>query len=79
MSLAVSLYQVGGIISGLNAMVIDQAERAGKHRVVAQYMLESLNTHNIWTIKIFIVEIIYLLNAVANIYLIDVLLGARAI
>ena len=56
-------------------MVIDQAERKGKHRVVAQYMLESLNTHNIWTIKIFIAEIIYFLNVLGNIYLIDVFLG----
>ena len=56
-------------------MVIDQAERKGKHKIVAQYMIESVNTHNIWTIKIFIAEIIYFLNVLGNIYLIDVFLG----
>ena len=59
-------------------MVIDQAERKGKHKIVAQYMVESLNTHNIWTIKIFIVEIIYFLNVLGNIYFIDVFLGIHS-
>ena len=56
-------------------MVIDQVERKGKHKIGAQYMVESLNTHNIWTIKIFIAEIIYFLNVLGNIYFIDVFLG----
>ena len=59
-------------------MVIDQAERKGKHKIVAQYMVESLNTHNIWTIKIFITEIIYFLNVLGNIYFIDVFLGIHS-
>ena len=60
-------------------MVIDQAERKGKHKIVAQYMVESLNTHNIWTIKIFIAEIIYFLNVLGNIYFIDVFLGKHPV
>eukprot|EP00091_Calanus_sinicus_P001487 TRINITY_DN11475_c0_g1_i1.p1 TRINITY_DN11475_c0_g1~~TRINITY_DN11475_c0_g1_i1.p1 ORF type:complete len:207 (+),score=53.67 TRINITY_DN11475_c0_g1_i1:49-621(+) len=40
-------------------------------------MVESLNTHNIWTIKIFIAEIIYFLNVLGNIYFIDVFLGGE--
>ena len=69
---------MNGIISGLNSMVNDQAERNGKHKIVAQYMVESLNTHNIWTIKIFITEIIYFLNVLGNIYIIDVFLGRHS-
>ena len=36
---------------------------------------DNLNTHNIWAVKIFMTEIIYFLNVLLNIYLIDVFLG----
>ena len=68
--------QISGIISGLNAMVLDRDERSSKMRVLAQYLVDNLNTHNIWAIKIFMTEIIYFLNVLLNIYLIDVFLGA---
>ena len=44
-------------------------------RVLAQYLIDNLNTHNIWAVKIFMTEIIYFLNVLLNIYLIDVFLG----
>ena len=56
-------------------MVIDRSERTSKQRIVAQYLVDNLHTHNIWTIKMFIAEIIYFLNVLGNIYLIDVFLG----
>ena len=68
-------YQINGIISGLNAIVIDRTERKSKQRIVAEYLVDNLNTHNVWTIKIFITEIIYFLNVIGNIYFIDVFLG----
>ncbi len=67
--------KVSGIISGLNAIVLDRAERNNKARVLAQYLVDNLNTHNIWAIKIFITEIIYFLNVLLNLYFIDVFLG----
>ena len=69
------ILKVSGIISGLNAIVLDRAERNNKARVLAQYLVDNLNTHNIWAIKIFITEIIYFLNVILNLYFIDVFLG----
>ena len=70
-----SFVEVEGIISGLNAMVMERTERKGKQRIVAQYLVDNLNTHNVWAIKTFIAEIIYFLNVLGNIYFIDVFLG----
>ena len=67
--------QISGIISGLNSMVMDKVERSGKLRVLAQYLVEHLHTHNIWAAKIFITEIIYFLNVLLNLYLMDAFLG----
>eukprot|EP00092_Neocalanus_flemingeri_P010873 GFUD01011710.1.p1 GENE.GFUD01011710.1~~GFUD01011710.1.p1 ORF type:complete len:400 (+),score=91.68 GFUD01011710.1:31-1200(+) len=69
--------KITGIISGLNAMVIDRSERKDKQRIVAQYLVDTLHTHNIWTIKMFITEIIYFLNVLGNIYFMDVFLGGE--
>ena len=59
-------------------MVIDRSERKSKQRIVAQYLVDNLNTHNIWSIKMFIAEIMYFLNVLGNIYFIDVFLGMNA-
>jgi len=67
--------KISGIISGLNSMVMDKVERSGKLRVLAQYLVEHLHTHNIWAAKIFITEIIYFLNVLLNLYLMDAFLG----
>ena len=56
-------------------MVMDKVERNEKLKVLAHYLVEHLHTHNIWAVKIFITEIIYFLNVLLNIYLIDVFLG----
>ena len=69
------MFKINGIISGLNAMVIDRSERKGKQRIVAQYLVDNLHTHNIWAIKMFIAEIMYFLNVLGNIYFMDVFLG----
>jgi len=69
--------KINGIISGLNAMVIDRSERKGKQRIVAQYLVDNLHTHNIWAIKMFIAEIMYFLNVLGNIYFMDVFLGGE--
>lgn len=69
--------KIEGIISGLNAMVIERTERSGKQRIIAQYFVENLHTHDAWAIKLFIAEIIYFLNVLGNIYFIDVFLGGE--
>ena len=56
-------------------MVMDKVERSGKLRVLAQYLVEHLHTHNIWAAKIFITEFIYFLNVLLNLYLMDAFLG----
>ena len=58
--------------------MIDRAERKSKQKIVAQYLVDNLHTHNIWTIKMFIAEIMYFLNVLGNIYFIDVFLGMNA-
>ena len=58
-------------------MVMDKVERNEKLKVLAHYLVEHLHTHNIWAVKIFITEIIYFLNVLLNIYLIDVFLGRQ--
>ena len=42
---------------------------------MVQYLVDNLNTHNVWAVKIFITEIIYFLNVLLNLYFIDVFLG----
>ena len=69
------LHQVTGIISGLNSMVLDRAERNSRTRILAQYLVDNINTHNIWAIKMFLTEILYFLNVLFNLYFIDVFLG----
>ena len=44
---------------------------------MAQYLIENLNTHNIWTMKLLISQSIYFLNILGNIYLIDLFLGGE--
>merc|ERR1712045_360426 len=58
--------KISGIISGLNSMVIDRSDRSSKQKVLAQYLVDNLNTHNICAIKIFLTEIMYFLNVLAS-------------
>jgi len=69
--------KVQGIISGLNSLLLDRSDRRNKHRILAQYLVENLNSHNIWAFKLIIAESIYFLNVLGNIYLMDVFLGGE--
>merc|ERR1719427_1355102 len=69
--------KVQGIISGLNSLMIDKADRRNKQRILAHYLVDNLNTHNIWAAKLVIAESIYFLNVLGNIYFIDVFLGGE--
>ena len=67
--------KVEGVISGLNSTILDRKERKTKEKILAKYFVRNINIHNVWAAKMFIVEVIYFINILANIYLMDVFLG----
>ena len=66
--------KVRNIIAGLNNLILVKEEREKKERILATYMVESLHTHNFWAMKMLLIEFLNLLNAVFQIYFIDVFL-----
>lgn len=66
--------KVRNIIAGLNNLILVKEEREKKEKILATYMAESLNTHNFWAMKMLLIEFLNLLNAVFQIYFIDVFL-----
>ena len=52
-----------------------KGERRHKETVLARYLLDNINTHNIWAVKMFIVKIIYFINIVVNLLFMDIFLG----
>lgn len=69
--------KVRNIIAGLNQLILVKEERTQKERILANYIVESLNTHNFWAAKMLLVEFINLLNVVGQIYFIDFFLGGE--
>ena len=64
-------------IAGLNNLILNKDERSGKERILANYFVESLHTHNFWAMKMLIIEFLNLLNVVGQIYFVDVFLGGE--
>ena len=54
---------------------MNKEERRHKETVLARYLLDNINTHNIWAVKMFIVKIIYFINIVVNLLFMDIFLG----
>lgn len=69
--------KVKNIIAGLNNLILNKDERSGKERILANYFVESLHTHNFWAMKMLIIEFLNLLNVVGQIYFVDVFLGGE--
>ena len=69
--------KVRNIIAGLNNLILVKEEREKKEKILATYMVESLHTHNFWAMKMLLIEFLNLLNAVFQIYFIDVFLGGE--
>ena len=65
------------LIAGLNNLILNKDERSGKERILANYFVESLHTHNFWAMKMLIIEFLNLLNVVGQIYFVDVFLGGE--
>jgi hypothetical protein len=69
--------KVRNIIAGLNQLILIKEQRVDKERILANYVVESLHTHNFWAFKMLIVEFINLLNVVGQIYFVDAFLGGE--
>ena len=69
--------KVKNIIAGLNQLILDKRERAGKEKVLANYIVESKNTHNYWAVKMLLVDFLNLANVIGNIYFVDAFLGGE--
>jgi len=61
----------------LHQIILNKEERADKERVLANYVVESMNTHNFWALKMLFIEFLNLLNVIGNIYFVDVFLGGE--
>ena len=69
--------KIRNIISGLNQLILVKEERKKNEQVLANYIVESLHTHNFWAMKMLFIEFINLINAIGQIYFIDVFLGGE--
>jgi len=56
---------------------LEKKERLDKERTLAAYVVESLNTHNFWALKMLFIEFLNLLNVIGNIYFVDIFLGGE--
>lgn len=69
--------KIKNIIAGLNTFILDKKERNKKERILADYFVESLNSHNLWALKMLFIEFLNLFVVVGNIYFVDVFLGGE--
>jgi len=52
-----------------------KGDRANLEQVLAKYVVESANTHNIWALKMLCIDLMYLCNVVGNLFFINAFLG----
>ena len=72
--------KVAAIISGLHelsALLAQEEERANRTVALASYFNTTLNTHNCWAIRMLLCELLFFVNVVFNIFLIDTFLGGE--
>jgi len=69
--------KVKNIIAGLNQLILLKEDRKDKEQILANYVVESLHSHNFWAMKMLIIEFINLLNVVFQIYFVDIFLGGE--
>ena len=56
-------------------MELDLSEQVVK--VLANYFVKHLNTHNYWAFRMVFCELLFLVNVVSNIFLMDLFLGGE--
>jgi hypothetical protein len=54
--------KVRTIIAGLNQLILDKGERTDKERILADYFVESLHSHNLWALKLLFIEFLNLVK-----------------
>ena len=54
--------KVRTIIAGLNNLILDKGERTDKERILADYFVESLHSHNLWALKLLFIEFLNLVK-----------------
>ena len=69
--------KIKNVIAGLNQLVLDKDNRVNKEKTLAQYVVESMNTHNFWAMKMLFIELLNLVNVIFQIYFLDVFLGGE--
>ena len=47
-------------MAGLDRTVLDRKERTHKERLLARYVVDSMNTHNVWALKMLFIEFLNL-------------------
>ena len=88
-NLIIILVQVAGLLGSLQGrselslfnMENDEAgggrARPPHQRALARYLVRTLNTHNIWAARLYLSELLLLVNVIGNIYFIDTFLGGE--
>ena len=61
----------------MNQLIIDRRDRVDKEKALAQYFVESLNTHNFWALRMLFVEFLNIINVIGQIYFVDIFLGGE--
>ena len=71
--------KVAAIISGLHepSALLHEEERVNRTMALAKFFNRTLNTHNYWAIRMLLCELLFLVNVVFNIFLIDAFLGGE--
>ena len=71
--------KVAAIISGLHepGALLHEDERMNRTTALAKFFNSSLNTHNYWAIRMLLCELLFFVNVVFNIFLIDAFLGGE--
>jgi hypothetical protein len=60
--------KVRTIIAGLNQLILDKGERTDKERILADYFVESLHSHNLWALKLLFIEFLNLVTISQTFY-----------
>jgi hypothetical protein len=80
--------QVAGLLGNLQgrteAVLLElEDETAGGHerprqlRALARYLVRTLHTHTVWAARLYLSELLLLVNVIGNIYFIDTFLGGE--
>jgi hypothetical protein len=67
----------GATFPCIHDLILDKNTRVDKAGTLAKYFVMYRNMHNFWAIKLIVVDFLYLINVILNIYFIDVFLNGQ--